>query len=665
MTNYFVTGATGFIGRRLVSRLLNREDTGTVYALVRPTSQHKLDALFEDVAGHEHLVAVPGDLTERALGVAPDELRRIDHVLHLGAIYDLTADDETNRAANVDGTSNVLAFAEAAGAPRLHHVSSIAVAGRHHGRFTERDFDVGQRFDSPYHETKYEAEKLVRSQSAVPFSVYRPSAVVGDSRTGEMDKVDGPYYFLPAISRLAAAPARVPLPGIDLGATNVVPVDYVVAAIEYLMHADAPSAATYHLGSPRPQPLTEVYNAFAAAAGAPRITATLPTGPSRTLLGAARRIGALGARATDRLPGGHSARAAALAELGIPLEVLPHMSMPVDFDTSATVAALAGTGIRLPELGEYARVLFEYWRTHLDPDRARVRATGGPLHGRTVLITGASSGIGAATARQAAERGATVLLVARRAQELEQLRADINTSGGRASAYPCDLTDSDAVDALVKDVLSEHGRVDMLVNNAGRSIRRSLQLSTERFHDYERTMAINYFGPVRLILGLLPSMTQRHFGHIVNITTQGLQTDTPRFTAYLASKAALEEFGRAAGRETLGDGVTFSSVRMPLVRTDMIAPTGTYRAVPAISPQRAASLVIRALETREETINRPEGTAAELATRVTPRIARTVAHLAYQVMPESAPEARSSRKTPPLAAAVGTLTRMAWRGARR
>jgi NAD(P)-dependent dehydrogenase (short-subunit alcohol dehydrogenase family) len=201
----------------------------------------------------------------------------------------------------------------------------------------------------------------------------------------------------------------------------------------------------------------------------------------------------------------------------------------------------------------------------------------------------------------------------------------------------------------------------MLVNNAGRSIRRSVRLSYDRFHDYERTMAINYFGPVRLILGLLPSMTERRFGHIVNVTTQGLQTDTPRFTAYLASKAALEEFALTAGRETLSDGITFSSVRMPLVRTDMIAPTGSYRGVPSSSPERAAALVVKALEKRPEILNLPEGKAAELATLIAPKTARFVAHLVYQAMPESAPEARRLPRTAPLASVAGAVTRLVWR----
>ncbi|UOX85494.1 SDR family oxidoreductase [Amycolatopsis sp. FBCC-B4732] len=656
MTTYFVTGATGFIGKRLVARLLRRPETSAVYALVRETSRERLAALSRDWAGADKLRPVVGDLGEPRLGVDPAGCGHLDHVVHLGAVYDLTAGEEANRRANVEGTRHLLAFAAAAGAGLVHHVSSIAVAGDHAGRFTEADFDLGQRFGSPYHATKFQAEKLVREQ-ALPFRVYRPSAVVGDSRTGEMDKVDGPYFFLPAISRLAALPKRLPLAAPDLGATNLVPVDYVVDAMEFLMHRDAPPGSTYHLAAARPQSLNSVYNAFARAAGGPVVRAALPARASGVVRRAGGRVAKAAAAGIDRLPGGRATRAAVLEELGVPLEVLPHLSMPVEFDTARTTTALFGSGIELPELRDYAGPLYRYWQAHLDPDRAR--HTHG-LAGRTVLITGASSGIGRASALAVARKGAKVVLVARRAPELEEVREEILAAGGTAAAYPCDLTDGDAIDALVKDVLGEHGAVDVLVNNAGRSIRRSVALSTERFHDFERTMAINYFGPVRLILGFLPSMTERRFGHVVNVTTQGLQTDTPRFSAYLASKAALEEFGLAAGRETLSDGVTFTSVRMPLVRTPMIAPTG-YRGLPSSSPERAAALVVKACEDRPEVLSLPEGRAAELATLVAPRLSRFAAHLAYSAVRESAPEARDLPRRPAPASVAAAVTRSIWR----
>ncbi|HWE90020.1 MAG TPA: SDR family oxidoreductase [Pseudonocardiaceae bacterium] len=655
MTSYFVTGATGFIGRRLVARLLARPDCTAVYALVRPGSVDRLRALAADWPAGDKVIPVRGDITEPGLGVRPEDLpERVDHVVHVAAIYDFTASAEANRAANVDGTRSVIEFAERCDAGWLHHMSSIAVAGDHAGLFTERDFDLGQRLLSPYHATKFESEKLVRETARVSWRVYRPAVVVGDARTGEMDKIDGPYYFLPLIARLAVLPAALPLAGPDLGATNVVPVDYVAAAVDHLMHVDAPSGSTYHLVSPRSQPLSEIYNEFARAAGAPTMRVT---GPAWT------------GRLVDRLARGASkpkgVPAAVLAELGLPPAVLPHLGLAGTFDSTGARAALNGTGIDVPPFGSYAATLWRYWAKELDPDRARRTDRRHPLDGRKIMITGASSGIGRATAIEVASRGAIALLVARRPDELAAVRDDIEAAGGVAYCYPCDLTDADAVEALIKQVLADHDAVDMLVNNAGRSIRRSVRLSVDRMHDFERTMALNYFAPLRLTLGLLPHMRARRFGHIVNVTTMGLQTDTPRFAAYLASKAALDEFSLVAGRELLGDGVTFTPVRMPLVRTPMIMPTTIYRRMPSASPESAARMVVRALEGRPVTVGMTAGVTAELLSTFAPRTARLLAHLAYSVMPESAPEARHEPRRRPRVAAAAALTRLAWRAVPR
>jgi short-subunit dehydrogenase len=263
-----------------------------------------------------------------------------------------------------------------------------------------------------------------------------------------------------------------------------------------------------------------------------------------------------------------------------------------------------------------------------------------PLAGRTVMVTGASSGIGEATARLAAERGARVLLVARRSDELDRVAAAITASGGKAHAYPCDLTDGPAVDRMLARVLSEHEGVDMLVNNAGRSIRRSLALSYDRVHDIERTVAINYVAPARLILGLLPQMAERGDGHVVNILTWGVQVKAPKFAAYIASKTALDTFSRIAGREFYGQGVTFSNVRLSLVRTAMIGPTDVYRRTPALSPEQAAAKVVRALEERPLTMNTVVGSVAEVLNLVAPRLSDLVSHAAAGRFPDSPAAAR-------------------------
>lgn len=266
-----------------------------------------------------------------------------------------------------------------------------------------------------------------------------------------------------------------------------------------------------------------------------------------------------------------------------------------------------------------------------------------PLRGRTVLVTGASSGIGEAAARAIADRGAVVLLVARRADELDRVRARINEAGGVAHSYVCDLTDGPSIDALVATVLAEHGAVDMLVNNAGRSIRRSLEYSYDRMHDFERTMAVNYFGPVRLTLGLLPAMRAQKFGHVVNVVTWGVQIKAPRFAAYIASKTALDTFSRIAGREAYADNVTFTNLRLSLVRTEMITATDAYDRAPAKTPDQAAELVVRALEDRPLTIGTPVSNAAEVLNLVVPRLMDAIASAASRRFPDS-PAARGEQQ---------------------
>ena len=259
-----------------------------------------------------------------------------------------------------------------------------------------------------------------------------------------------------------------------------------------------------------------------------------------------------------------------------------------------------------------------------------------PLQGRRILVTGASSGIGEATARLCADRGATVLLVARRADALERVRAEIEASGGTAYAHPCDLTDPDSVDALVRDALDAHGGVDMLVNNAGRSIRRSIRLSWDRMHDFERTMAINYFAPVRLTMGLLPAMRAQGFGHVVNIVTWGVQMKAPKFSAYIASKTALDSWSRVAAREAYADDVTFTNMRFSLVRTAMVVPTDVYDNRASMTAEQAAAKVVRALEERPVTWDTAAGRVGGVVNVVAPRLSDALMSRFHRRVPDSA-----------------------------
>jgi short-subunit dehydrogenase len=260
------------------------------------------------------------------------------------------------------------------------------------------------------------------------------------------------------------------------------------------------------------------------------------------------------------------------------------------------------------------------------------------VRNRTVMITGASSGIGKAAALKIGEAGGAVLLVARSEDKLSETKAEIEELGGAASVHRCDLSDPDDIDRMAKEALEQHGRVDVLVNNAGRSIRRSVSRSYNRFHDYQRTMQLNYFGPVKLILDLLPTMRANNSGHIINISSIGVQTNTPRFAAYLASKAALDTFSRSIGPEIISDGVHITTVYMPLVRTPMIAPTKTYDRFPTLTPDEAANLITEAIRKRPKRIATTLGNIGQLGYAVAPGAQDLVMNQAIRLIPEGGEE---------------------------
>jgi NAD(P)-dependent dehydrogenase (short-subunit alcohol dehydrogenase family) len=337
-----------------------------------------------------------------------------------------------------------------------------------------------------------------------------------------------------------------------------------------------------------------------------------------------------------QLPAARGVRRAILEDFGIPEEVLPYIAFTAEFDTRDTERALEGSGIAVPPLESYAAKLWDYWERNLDPDLFKDRSFEGAVNGKTVLITGASSGIGRAAAFKIARAGGIPILVARSADKLEETKRQIEDMGGTAYAYSADISDPDSIEDLCDRVLSDHAAIDVLVNNAGRSIRRSIALSYDRFHDFERTVQLNYLGAIKLIMCLLPHMRERKSGHVVNISSIGVQTSPPRFSAYVASKAALDAWTRVVGSETIGDNVHFTTIHMPLVRTPMIAPTKIYDSFPTISPDEAADLICEAIRAKPKQINTRLGTFGEVAYALFPKAVDQILSTAYKVFPDSA-----------------------------
>ncbi len=629
---YFVTGATGFIGRYLVERLLARG--ARVHVLVRPQSMQKFEALREWWGPRgSRVVPVAGDLAERDLGVSKADLRKltgkVQHLFHLAAIYDLQASSEDQDTANIVGTDHALQFAETVQAGCFHLTSSIAAAGLYKGSFRENMFEEATGLDHPYFRTKHESEAMVRNRSKRPWRVYRPGIVVGHSQTGQIDKVDGPYYFFKAIQKLRQSlPPWFPLIGLEGGYINLVPVDYVAAAMDHLAHLPGQDGQCFHLTDPRQRRVGEVLNLFARVGHAP--TMAFRVDPKLLELVPASVTASVSnyrplQQVIDTI----------LRDLRIPRDVMQFFNWETRFDSKNTQRLLEGADIRVPPLEDYAWRLWDYWERHLDPDLSLDRSLAGAVRGKVVLITGGSSGIGLAAAERCADAGAKVLIVARDPEKLEAARAQIAGRGGTVFAHACDIADYAACDALVQQVLTEHGGVDVLVNNAGRSIRRSIDLSYDRFHDFERTMQLNYFAVVRLTMALAPSLLERG-GHVVNISSIGVLSNAPRFSAYVASKAAMEAWTRCAAAEFADRGLTFTIINMPLVRTPMIAPTKIYEQMPVATPEEAADMVAEAIIDRPKRIATKLGIAAEVLHLVAPRVTEVVMNTAYRMFPDSA-----------------------------
>ncbi|MGH7721870.1 MAG: SDR family oxidoreductase [Candidatus Dormibacteria bacterium] len=627
---YFVTGATGFIGRQLIPLLVGRG--AEVNVLVRPGSRHRFAALRERLGpGGERLRAVPGDIGEPGLAVTEADRSRLagSVVFHLAAIYDLTAAAADTERANVLGTRNTVAFANAIAATRLHHVSSIAVAGRFKGVFTEEMFAEGQDLDHPYFSTKYEAERIVRDDATVPWRIYRPGMVIGSSQTGEADRIDGPYYAFKLIQTLRSQfPQWAPFVGPEGGPLNLVPVDFVARAMDHIAHLDSLDTRAFHLVDPAPLSLGDTLNTFCRAAHAPEFALRFDRRMTKMIPGDTLKV-------AGSLPAIKRIRRQLLDRLGIPETALEYMDYPATFDASQAQAALQGSGIQVPLLHDYAWRVWDYWERHLDPDLPTPHNIRRVAGGRVVVITGASSGIGRAVANALAGSGATIVGVARGVEKLEEMKTEAESRGATVRLHPTDLSDPGACREMLERVIAENGRVDVLINNAGRSIRRSVMDSLERFHDFERTMQLNYFGAIALIMAALPNMKESGGGHIINITSIGGQTYPPRFAAYVASKAALDAYSRCLASEVAADGIDITTVHMPLVRTPMIAPTGMYKNFPTISPEEAAEMVVQAMITRPHEVSTRLGKFGELTHAMLPGLHNLLMSAAFHMLPDS------------------------------
>jgi NAD(P)-dependent dehydrogenase (short-subunit alcohol dehydrogenase family) len=630
---YFITGASGFIGRRLVKKLLAREDS-TIYFLVRAAEKESLANLYDFwECDAKRAIPVVGDLTEPLLGVAAVDRKKLGkkttHFFHLAAIYDLSADADIQLKVNVEGTRNTVNFAEEIGAKHFHLFSSIASAGMFEGLFREDMFEEAEGLDHPYFKTKHDSEGIVRRECSIPWRIYRPAIVVGDSRTGEMDKIDGPYYFFKLIQKMRKMlPAWMPTVGIEGGRINVVPVDFLVNAVDHIAHAKGEDGKCFHLVDPMPMRVGDLLNTFARAAHAPEMTMRINAAVF-SFIPRHMRKALLALTPVRRI------RHAVMKDLGLPEDMFRFVNYPTRFDCRETSRVLKGTGIVVPPLENYAWRLWDYWERNLDPDLFIDRSLRGQVEGRVVLITGASSGIGKATAWKLAEAGAHVVTIARDKEQLDDVVAEFAAAGLKLHAYVGDLADMASAEAVTQQVLAEHGVVDVLINNAGRSIRRAIENSFDRFHDFERTMQLNYFGSLKVSMGVLPKMIAQKRGHIINISSIGVLTNAPRFSAYVASKSALDAWTRCAASEFADRGINFTTINMPLVKTPMIAPTKIYDQVPTLTPEEAAALICDAVVHKQVRVATRLGITGQVLHALVPRVAQIIMNTTFRMFPDS------------------------------
>ncbi|MEO7255031.1 MAG: SDR family oxidoreductase [Casimicrobium sp.] len=643
---YFVTGASGFIGKRLVKKLLGRKNT-TVYFLIRAESKKKVTKLMEFWGSEaaKRCIPIVGDIAKPGLGLSSADKTKIKgkikHFFHLAAMYDMAASAQDNETANVTGTENAVTLANEIKAGLFHHMSSIAVAGNYEGVFREDMFDEAKDYlDHPYMQTKHESEALVRKNCDMPWRAYRPGVVLGDSKTGEIDKIDGPYYFFKLIQKMRAMmPQWMPAIGIEGGRMNMVPVDFVVDATDHIAHSTDKSLnrKAFHLTDPAPLRIGDSLNIFARAAHAPQMALRV----NAALLGFIPQSVMKGMMS---LPPVRRIKNAVVKDLGIPADTLSFINYPVRFDCRDTLKALEGTKIAVPDLESYAYKLWDYWERNLDPDLFIDHTLKGQITGKVILITGGTSGIGQATAMKIAAAGTAkaVIVCGRDQEKIDETLKLAKKLGVKVSAYPADVADEAGCKAFCTMLESKYGGVDILVNNAGRSIRRAIESSYDRFHDFTRTMDVNYFGALRITLGLIDGMVKKKKGHVINISSIGVLTNAPRFSAYVSSKAALDAWTRCAASEFADRGVSFTTINMPLVKTPMIAPTAIYNNVPTLSPEEAADMIIRAIVYKPVNIATRLGTSMQVLHALAPRIAQIVMNTSFRMFGDS--EAAKGKK---------------------
>jgi NAD(P)-dependent dehydrogenase (short-subunit alcohol dehydrogenase family) len=650
MSQCLVTGASGLLGKHLVDILL--ENGHHVTLLLRNPEHTSKKTLIEKwikkattVRNHgrnSDINVWNGDITKKNLGVDDGlALTDFNHIYHLAAVYNLNADKDATLSTNVNGTEHLLEkMDDDKFRGVFHFAGSVSIAGDFKGEFSERMFSEGQQHGHVYNRSKYLAEKIVRekhtSQNNYDIRIYRPSHIVGHSKTGEMDKIDGPYYGFAAISAMKKKlppwfPIVMPKTKVLM---DMVPVDYVAEAMYTLSMMEKSELPDdlfcFHLTDPNAPTLTEASEMMLNAAGGPKVQFTFSTRMVNAYLGLIKQAA--------NLKGVEMVKDGLLSSLNVPLGVLDAMLLNVRFGAGETTQLLRKKGVDLLPFESYVETLWDYYNRHLDPDKTKEERSDAAFRGKIVLITGGSEGIGFASAKRCVSYGAKVIIAARNQNKLDKARFKLEPiakeNGGSVEAVTCNVSDLEECDNLVAYILNQYGYVDILFSNAGLSIRRSISKAIDRFHDYQRTMQTNFFGPLKIVLGLLPSMAERRNGHILYSSTMNTMAPTPWFSAYAASKSALDAIGDSLAGEYADKNIHFTSLKFPLIKTGMLAPTKDYDDIPLASPEFAAQMFVDAVLNKLRKNMTGLGVAMGIAGLFTPKVLTQVYNYIYRVWPD-------------------------------
>ncbi|NEN79550.1 SDR family NAD(P)-dependent oxidoreductase [Nocardioides zeae] len=627
LATHLVTGAAGFLGRQLVLELLHRHARDRVVALVRDGEDELrgwLDARRADLA---RLEVIRGEVTAEQCGVAADQVSVLSgervHMYHTAARYDLArADAAQDEKVNVEGTRRALELAKTIAAASFAHVSTVMVAGRYQGIWTEEHYEEAPGWPTSYASSKHRAELLVRDSSVPVRGIYRLGVLVGDASTGSHFKEDGVYGFFEAIRSVdRSVPRGLPLPTIGWGPIPLCPVDHAARAVVALAANADRGLAVHHVFEDDVLRADEIMRLVLEAAGRERILDLAWVGHAVQDFNERAEHDTVLTQLRDDI-------LAILRDAGIPQHLLAELHQPTQFSNDITSAHLRELGIESTMFTSYVSRIWYGWLAHRMRDAcARRRAF---FSGKHVVMTGGSSGIGAEMLRRMLDSGvASVVVLGRHAERVASVVAP-HPERERVEHLPCDLLDPEDVTSAVDQLLSDDRPIDVLVLSAGLSIDRRLLDMTDDLNELARMTQVNFLAPTHLIRGLVPLMEGRPDARVVTISTISTQLDVPGFSVYAATKAALDRVFSVLPAELAGKGISFVTVRLPLVKTPMTDVHVRLRDVPMLSVGRASEIVLAALETGDARAGTWLGSMFEVLQNLHPELARALSSIGWR-----------------------------------